>query len=123
MTSLKSWERDIEIAFLSPKYEDFSDILGGAELVPVDPLFALQWHLHNTNAGEFDLNVVDVWDDYTGMGVNVTVMDNGFDYNHADLVGNYNQTLDYDYTSSDDDPAPGAGDNHGTPVMGIIGAT
>ena len=112
-----------KLPFCPPTYEDFSSFLGTGELVPVDPLFSLQWHLLNTNVGEFDLNVVDVWDDYTGSGVNVTVFDNGFDYNHDDLVGNYNQSFDYDYTDTDFDPAPGVGDDHGTAVMGIIGAT
>ena len=91
--------------------------------IPTDALFAQQWHLRNTAMGEFDLNVVDVWDDYTGKGIKVLVIDGGFEHTHFDLVDNYDTDLDHDYASGDDDAAPGSSsDNHGTAVMGIIGA-
>ena len=45
---------------------------GDAAMIPTDPLFD-QWHLENTGQlGEtvrLDINVVDVWDDYTGAGI------------------------------------------------------
>jgi subtilisin-like proprotein convertase family protein len=94
--------------------------------LPSDTLFAQQWYLRNTISGEFDLNVADVWDDYTGKGIKVVVMDDGFEHTHPDLSPNYDTTLDYDYGQDDDDAAPfyttGGRDNHGTAVMGIIGA-
>ncbi|NEQ51744.1 MAG: hypothetical protein F6K11_16655, partial [Leptolyngbya sp. SIO3F4] len=43
--------------------------------LPTDPLFSKQWHLLNTTPGLLDLNVVDVWEDYTGAGVDVAVID------------------------------------------------
>ncbi len=88
--------------------------------IPTDPLFSSQFHLRNLTAGQFDLNVINVWDDYTGAGVQVNVMDDGFDYFHDDLDGNYLTGIDYDYTGNDFSPLPGG--NHGTAVMGIIGA-
>ena len=91
--------------------------------IPTDDRFVNQWYLDNTSPGGLDLNLVEVWDDYTGAGVTVTVIDDGFDYNHTDLAPNYLLGSDYDFGSNDDDAAPVAtGDNHGTAVMGIIGA-
>ncbi|MBD2495351.1 S8 family serine peptidase [Nostoc sp. FACHB-280] len=95
--------------------------------IPYDPLFPQQWYLYNTGQSGgtpgIDLNVVDVWDDYTGRGVVVGVIDDGFDYTHYDLNNNYDTTRDYDTINQDADPFPTLVDeNHGTSVAGIIGA-
>ncbi|MCC5637120.1 S8 family serine peptidase [Nostoc sp. CHAB 5844] len=67
---------------------------------PSDPLFQRQWYLYNydqsTGVRGLDLNVVNVWDDYTGRGVVVGVIDDGFDYLHTDLNDNYDSNIDYD---------------------------
>ena len=90
---------------------------------PTDAQFSNQWHLLNTTAGLLDLNVVPVWDDYTGAGISAWVLDDGFDYLHTDLAPNYNTALDIDYEQGDNDAIPlFAADNHGTSVMGLIGA-
>ena len=89
---------------------------------PTDPLFANQWHLLNSGAGLYDLNVAGVWEDYTGAGVRVAVIDDGFDYNHDDLDDNYNDAIDYDYEGFDDDPFGSSSEAHGTATSGIIGA-
>ncbi|MGK7955924.1 MAG: S8 family serine peptidase [Crocosphaera sp.] len=103
-------------------------------VLPSDPLFQDQWHLRNTTIGEYDLNVVDVWDDYTGNGVLVAVIDDGFDYFHADLNDNYRWDIDYDYNggdpypygspyyNQDDQPFGNPNNSHGTSVAGIIAA-
>ncbi|MCH8243269.1 MAG: S8 family serine peptidase, partial [Planctomycetes bacterium] len=101
-------------------------------MIPTDPLFGLQWHLRNTGqtggTAGVDINVVDVWDEFTGQGVDVGIIDDGFDIFHQDLDGNYDTTRDLDLRDGDDDaravdpgPSP-AGDNHGTQVAGLIGA-
>ncbi len=50
-------------------------------LIPGDGLFSSQWHLLNTGQGGglsgIDINVTGVWDDYTGAGVDVGVVDDG----------------------------------------------
>lgn len=94
-----------------------------------DPLFSQQWYLHNPNG----VNVVNVWDDYTGKGVLVGVIDDGFDYLHPDLNDNYRQDLDYDYNGDeyidyngnlipDSNPFGNSQNSHGTNVAGIIAA-
>ncbi|NEZ57927.1 hypothetical protein [Adonisia turfae] len=57
--------------------------------IPSDPLFSTQWHLQNITPGLLDLNVVDVWDDYTGAGVDVAVIDDAVQRSHPDLDENY----------------------------------
>ncbi len=102
-------------------------------MIPTDPLFNLQWHLLNTGqtggTAGIDINVVDVWDEFTGQGVDVGIIDNGFDIVHRDLDGNYDTTRDLDLRDGDDDASavdPGTsaqgGDNHGTQVAGVVGA-
>lgn len=95
--------------------------------LPTDTLFGQQWHLSNPNAGLLDLNVTGVWNaaqgaSYTGAGVTVVVIDDGFDYNHSDLVVNYDETLDYDFENNSLDPFGLPTDGHGTAVSGIIAA-
>jgi Ca2+-binding RTX toxin-like protein len=90
--------------------------------IPTDPLFSFQWYLRNLTAGLLDINVIDVWDDYTGNGVQVTVIDQGFDLYHTDLVGKFRTDLDMDYPGVSFDPNETGTDRHGTPVSGIIGA-
>lgn len=94
--------------------------------IPNDPLFSQQWYLQNTGQSGgtpgIDLNVVDVWDEYTGQGVVVGIIDDGFDYLHPDLINNYDTTLDYNGRGKNNDPFGVNGDNHGTSVAGIIGA-
>ena len=97
-------------------------------LVPSDPVFGAQWHLINTGqtggtAGA-DINVASVWDDYTGDGVLIGIIDDGVEHTHADLSANYDTSLDFDARDYDLDSAPGtSSDNHGTAVAGIAGAS
>ncbi|MCL5777231.1 S8 family serine peptidase [Limibaculum sp. FT325] len=90
-------------------------------MIPTDPLFAQQWYLLNGSGG-LDLNLAGVWDDYTGAGVQVAIIDDGFDLSHADLAVNFRTDIDYDYINFDTVPQPGSGEHHGTAVAGIIGA-
>lgn len=92
--------------------------------LPTDDQFENQWHLRNTTPGLLDLNVVPLWEDYTGAGVDVFVFDDGFDRLHSDLVGHYDATRDKNYLGPNpNDALPQfTADNHGTSCMGIIGA-
>lgn len=58
-----------------------------SRVIPTDPLFASQWHLYNTGqtsggVAGFDINVTPVWGDYTGKGVLIAAIDDGFDETH-----------------------------------------
>ena len=95
--------------------------------IPTDTLFNQQWHLRNTgqNGGTpgVDINVTTVWDEFTGAGVHVGIWDDGVQYTHHDLDGNYDATLHIPNTSGGGthDPLPqDPGSAHGTAVAGLI---
>ena len=71
--------------------------------IPTDTLFVNQWHLLNTgqNGGTpgVDINVTKVWDEFTGAGVHVGIWDDGVQYTHHDLDGNYDASLHIPNTS------------------------
>ncbi|BAZ45558.1 hypothetical protein NIES4102_25820 [Chondrocystis sp. NIES-4102] len=99
--------------------------------IPNDPLFNLQWHLNNTgqSGGTIgaDINLGNTWDTITGKGVVVGIVDDGLQYTHPELQGQYRPDLSYDFANNDNDPNPSGGvgslsDGHGTEVAGIIAA-
>ncbi|UOM35203.1 S8 family serine peptidase [Acuticoccus sp. I52.16.1] len=94
------------------------------DVVPAsDPYFTAQYHLANNAAGQRDLHLFDgrtaVWDDVTGMGVRVAVLDDGVDYLHPDLFANYDFSLQVRGVDGYHPDRDGA---HGTAVAGIIAA-
>ncbi|MFO7484347.1 S8 family serine peptidase [Oceanibaculum nanhaiense] len=98
-------------------------------ILPTDTYFPYQWHLINTGqsgarAG-VDLNVVPVWQDYTGRGVIVGIYDSGVQIDHPDLSANFDPSLQPTTVSGSHDPDPVDGrfvtqDGHGTAVAGLI---
>lgn len=94
--------------------------------IPSDTDYSLQWHLKNTGqtggVAGVDINVEDVWDDYTGAGVKVAVMDDGVEHTHSGLSINYDTNLDLDLGDDDNDAMAETGDRHGTAVAGLIAA-
>ena len=88
------------------------------QFVPNDPLYNNQWQHH----GSAGINVQSVWDDYRGNGVLVALIDDGIDYNHADLAPNYRHDLDWDAAGNDGNSYIQSGDAHGTATAGLIGA-
>jgi subtilisin-like proprotein convertase family protein len=91
--------------------------------IPNDPLFKDEWHLRNTGqlggTPGVDARVTSVWDKYNGTGVLIGVVDDGLDHSHPDLAPNYVAADSYDFNTPDTDPAPNAGDTHGTEVAGV----
>jgi subtilisin-like proprotein convertase family protein len=99
--------------------------------VPNDTLFSTQWHLRNTGQGSgrvgVDANVVDVWDDFKGSGIQIAVVDDGVDFAHPDLLPNRAATGHYNWNDGDpNEPSPGTAadleDFHGTAVAGVAAA-
>ena len=94
-----------------------------------DPLAGCQWHLHNTGTlrpggANQDINVLEVWDDTKGSGVNVAVVDNGMNHTHPDLNPNVVHERNHDYhdTNTFSDIFRPGRSAHGTKVAGLIAA-
>uniref|UniRef100_A0A7N8X7J9 Furin (paired basic amino acid cleaving enzyme) a n=1 Tax=Mastacembelus armatus TaxID=205130 RepID=A0A7N8X7J9_9TELE len=92
---------------------------------PSDPKFRDQWYLYNSN--HRDLNAKDAWRlGYTGKGVVVSILDDGIEKNHPDLMQNYDPDASYDVNDGDPDPQPRytqLNDNrHGTRCAGEVAA-
>jgi proprotein convertase subtilisin/kexin type 5 len=86
-------------------------------------MFKDQWYLNKGARGGFDMNVKPAWEKgFTGKGVVVTILDDGIQTNHPDLVLNYDPLASTDINDNDDDPMPqDNGDNkHGTRCAGEV---
>ncbi|XP_058802575.1 furin-like protease 2 isoform X2 [Phymastichus coffea] len=90
-----------------------------------DPLFKEQWYLNGGAKDGFDMNLGPAWQKgYTGKGVVVSILDDGIQTNHPDLLLNYDHEASTDINDNDDDPMPrDNGDNkHGTRCAGEVAA-
>ena len=88
-----------------------------------DPWYGCQWHLSNT--GQFpggaghDINVESVWaGGNKGAGVNIALVDDGLQSNHADLSTNVTAARNHDYGGNNNVYHPL--ESHGTAVAGLI---
>ncbi|MGJ3246044.1 MAG: S8 family peptidase [Elainellaceae cyanobacterium] len=103
-------------------------LVRGDRLLPNDPLFDNQWHLLNRGqtggTPGADANLEAAWDIALGTGVVIGIVDDGFQYTHPDLVGQYRPDLSFDFNDDDADPSPeNSFDFHGTSVAGIAAAS
>jgi subtilisin-like proprotein convertase family protein len=87
--------------------------------LPPDPGLGGQWHLRNP--GGVDADVTRVWADYTGRGIRVGIVDDGFDLGHPDLAAVFGSG-GWDARGNDAIPLAEGDDRHGTAVAGVIGA-
>uniref|UniRef100_T1KT62 furin n=1 Tax=Tetranychus urticae TaxID=32264 RepID=T1KT62_TETUR len=90
-----------------------------------DPHWLQMWYLNRGNG--LDMNVQKVWDqNITGKGVVVTILDDGLEGDHPDLVENYDPRASYDVNNSDEDPTPRYdiidSNRHGTRCAGEVAA-
>ena len=110
------------VLFAVPQFARWAD----PRDLPNDPFFGDQWHLRNTGQGRgrpgADLNIVGAWELARGASSIIAVVDNGVDLDHADLAGNVDHRVSYDFNDRDDDPRPSCNESHGTTVAGINGA-
>ncbi|XP_060650095.1 furin-like protease 1 isoform X2 [Drosophila nasuta] len=91
-----------------------------------DPKWAQMWYLNR--GGGLDMNVIPAWKEgITGKGVVVTILDDGLESDHPDIVNNYDPKASYDVNSHDDDPMPHYdmtdSNRHGTRCAGEVAAT
>ncbi len=79
---------------------------------PIDELFNQQWYLP-------EINVLPVWKDYTGRGVNIGVFDpsGNVDLTHPDLISNAGGSI-----KANGNPGIDQYGTHATLVAGVIGA-
>lgn len=90
-----------------------------------DPLLDKQWYFHRGARGGYDMNVAAVWKmGYTGKKVVLTILDDGVQADHPDLIRNYDKLASKDINGDDDNPTPqDNGENkHGTRCAGEIAA-
>ncbi|XP_058502006.1 furin (paired basic amino acid cleaving enzyme) b [Solea solea] len=92
---------------------------------PTDPDFPKQWYLSNPT--HQDLNTKEAWvQGFTGRGVVVTILDDGIEKDHPDLVNNYDPEASYDVNDGDTDPQPRYTqrneNRHGTRCAGEVAA-
>lgn len=88
-----------------------------------DPRSDSTWFFDGSDRSDLNIDVTSVWEDYTGTGVKVGVVDTQIDFDHEDLERNYDQSLDFNFTFGTgdmDSSAPYLSDNHGTMVAGVI---
>ena len=52
----------------------------------------------------------------------IGIVDDGLDWEHADLDNYYADNLDYDFCGNDGDPTPSYNDAHGTAAAGVAAA-
>lgn len=85
--------------------------------VPPSAYLFLEWHLTST----WSLHADQVWADYTGAGIRVTDLDDGFQTSHPDYAANYRTDLSRDFVTGGVNGAEAYGsNNHGTAVLGEI---
>lgn len=54
------------------------------------------WHLENSDGSQVATNVSTISESVTGNGVTIGIVDDGVDWQHSDLVDNFNSSLSYD---------------------------
>ena len=112
----------------SPDMQDGANVLNQA---PSDPYYSLQFYLKNSlilYGVPVDIDIESVWPFATGAGVRITVVDDGVDILHPELVYAFSGANTYDAYP----PPPGQTDSpyqpyvsdstdfHGTAVAGMI---
>ena len=103
---------------------ELADTVGGSQPNrTADPLLAYQWYLDR-------IGVKEVWaEGHEGQGVHISVVDNGLDMMHEDLIQNIIANASRNYLVKEDHPSRHSPlptdcweDGHGTAVAGIAAA-
>lgn len=90
-----------------------------------DPRWPQMWYL---NRGQgLDMNVQSAWaQGVTGKGIVVTILDDGLEKDHPDIMRNYDKDASYDVNNHDGDPQPRYdiidSNRHGTRCAGEVAA-
>ncbi|XP_053061234.1 proprotein convertase subtilisin/kexin type 5 isoform X4 [Acinonyx jubatus] len=95
-----------------------------------DPKWPSMWYMHcsdNTHPCQSDMNIEGAWKrGYTGKNIVVTILDDGIERTHPDLLQNYDALASCDVNGNDLDPMPrydASNENkHGTRCAGEVAA-
>lgn len=89
-----------------------------------DPNFPKQWHLFNPSYPGNDINMANVWyNNITGAGIVVAIVDDGVDYENPDIKDNFCPEGSWDFNDNTNLPKPRLTDDyHGTRCAGEIAA-
>jgi len=97
-----------------------------------DPMWSKLWYINQDLNGESpkiqnSMRVKEAWKlGYTGKGVVVTILDDGLEWDHPDLIKNYDFRASLDINDGDNDPKPRYDrynyNKHGTRCAGEIAA-
>jgi hypothetical protein len=94
-----------------------------------DPFWNEMWYLNRNKFASSmpDMNVSGAWSlGFSGRGVSVTFLDDGLEWNHPDLLQNYDPKASTDINGHDDDPMPRYDETnenkHGTRCAGEVAA-
>jgi subtilisin-like proprotein convertase family protein len=91
-----------------------------------NPYRYLQWHLDGPlgGANPNGINAEAVWSEYTGAGVRIGLIDEGFDTRIPDLTGRFDLSLSYDPrdTGAINIRPDSVSHSHGTMVSSVVGA-
>uniref|UniRef100_H3D124 Proprotein convertase subtilisin/kexin type 5b n=1 Tax=Tetraodon nigroviridis TaxID=99883 RepID=H3D124_TETNG len=96
-----------------------------------DAKWSSMWYIHcndDVHNCQSDMNIMGAWKrGFTGKNVVVTILDDGIERNHPDLLHNYDPQASYDVNSNDVDPMPrydASNENkHGTRCAGEVAAS
>lgn len=123
---------DTDNDMLADQYESLFNLVVGekdADLLYLDPLYELQWHLYNRSYAGEDIHVVDAWRESIGeKNITVAIVDSGIDILHPDLDVDTNKSYRYSDASHDPSPTPSqlsqnsSGSAHGTACAGLVAA-
>ena len=89
-----------------------------ANEISYDPMVFQQWGLYNSQYDDIDISASRAWNYATGLGINIAIVDEGFDINHQDLSSNVTSSYD---ANADSIPCAKIG-SHGTHCAGIAAA-
>ncbi|GAB1606479.1 proprotein convertase subtilisin/kexin type 4-like isoform X1 [Argonauta hians] len=92
-----------------------------------DPLYSYQWYFQGGGHGGYDMNVIPAWNSgFSGKGIVISILDDGIEKDHPDLLKNYDPGASFDVNGNDHDPSPRYDDNnenrHGTRCAGEVAA-
>ncbi|XP_062855358.1 proprotein convertase subtilisin/kexin type 5b isoform X1 [Trichomycterus rosablanca] len=124
-------KRDYKPSYPGPVKASHTSLVQPDSIFFNDAKWSSMWYIHcneNIHNCQSDMNILGAWKrGYTGKDVVVTILDDGIERNHPDLVENYDNQASYDVNGDDPDPMPrydvSNENKHGTRCAGEVAAS